>query len=138
MCSASAPLDILVLSDLHEPDPAAASGPVSGRRGEWARLFAMRAIERLRQQGIEPGLILVLGDLVDDGNAPGAEAAWMRLAGQLLGTGIPVLAVPGNHDERPERVAALFNTEPGLHRIGGYGFLAVSYTHLTLPTILRV
>jgi histidinol phosphatase-like PHP family hydrolase len=123
MSDATAPLDILILSDLHCSCSEATPNPMPGGGGAWARLFALRALEQLRQEGREPGLILLLGDLVADGHAPGAESVWMQLAGELLATGIPVLALPGNHDERPDRVAALFNTPPGLRRIGGYGFL---------------
>ncbi len=118
-----APLNVLVLSDLHSPGLTATPNALSRRCGEWAHLFVTRAIERLRQENAGPDLILLLGDLLENGDAPDSEAAWMQLAGAVLATGIPVLALPGNHDEHPERVAAFFNTAPGLHRIGGYGFL---------------
>jgi hypothetical protein len=45
-----------------------------------------------------------------------AEAARQR--------GVPVLAVPGNHDGDYARFAGIFGCGPGLHRVGEYGFLA--------------
>ena len=45
--------------------------------------------------GIEPDLLLATGDLSEDGSAESYEI----LAGMLAQPGVPVLALPGNHDE---------------------------------------
>lgn len=125
-----APLNVLVISDLHYPGLIAHPNRLAARRGEWMPLFMERAIQRLRQLDAGPDLILLLGDLLNDGDAPGAETAWMQLAGALLKLDIPVLAIAGNHDVHPERVVAFFNTSLGLHRIGGYGFLVFNDRHV--------
>ena len=116
-------LDVLILADLHYTALARHACASPRRQAPLATMLVQKALARLRQQGVKPGLIVLLGDLVDDGEAPAAAADLARLAGELLKTGIRVLAVPGNHDGDPARVAQLFDSSPGLHLIDGYGFL---------------
>ena len=117
------PLDVLILADLHYTARARHACATSSRQTPLALMFVQKALARLRDQGITPGLILLLGDLVDDGDAPGSAEDLTQLAGELLKTGIRILAVPGNHDGDPARVAQLFDSAPGLHLVSGYGFL---------------
>lgn len=117
------PLDILVLADLHYTRLARHACPLPSRHSALAPVLVNKALARLRQEGVTPGLIVLLGDLVDNGDAPDAARDLLALAGELRRTGIPLLAVPGNHDGDAARVAQLFDCAPGLHRIGGYGFL---------------
>ncbi len=117
------PLDVLILADLHYTARARHACAIASRQTPLALLFVQKALARLRDQGITPGLILLLGDLVDDGDAPGGADDLTHLAGELLKTGIRILAVPGNHDGDPARVARLFDSAPGLHLVDGYGFL---------------
>ena len=119
-------LDVLILADLHYTSLARHTCPISARQAPLARELMHKALHRLRQTGVEPQLIILLGDLVDNGQAPGAELDLARLAGDLQKTGIRVLAVPGNHDNAPERYAGLFDSAPGLHLVNGYGFLLFS------------
>jgi histidinol phosphatase-like PHP family hydrolase len=116
-------LDVLVLADLHYTAHARHACPIPQRQSTLARILVRKALGRLRQEGVTPGLIVLLGDLVDDGDAPGAGRDLTELAGELMRTGIPVLAVPGNHDGDPEALSRTFGCRPGLHEIGGYGFL---------------
>jgi histidinol phosphatase-like PHP family hydrolase len=118
-----APLDILVLADLHYTTLARRNCPCTARQAPLALMLVHKALARLRHEGITPGLILLLGDLVDDGDAPDARNDLARLAGELQRSGIRVLAVPGNHDGPPETVGQLFDSAPGLHLVDGYGFL---------------
>jgi Icc protein len=57
--------------------------------------------------GREPDLLLVTGDLSEDGSAESYEA----LARMLARPGVPVLALPGNHDD-PALLAAYFPGSP--------------------------
>lgn len=116
------PLDILLVSDLHFRNQTRLPTPHPTRRGEWGALFLRKSLHRLNHLGIQPGLIILLGDLLDDGLAAGAEDDLAELARILQSLKIPVLAVPGNHDGDRDRFSRLFNP-PGLHEIGGYGFL---------------
>ena len=124
------PLDVLIVADPHYTALARQAGEDSARQTTLALMLIQKALWRLRNQGITPGLILLLGDLVDDGDAPRSVSDLMHLAGALLKTGIRVLAVPGNHDGDPARVAQFFGSEPGLHLVNGYGFLLFADQHV--------
>ncbi len=65
------------------------------------------AIERLLGLDRRPDLVLLSGDLVDDGH-PDDYAAALELLGELT---IPYLAISGNHDHREHfRQAFVSNT----------------------------
>ncbi len=116
-------LDILVISDLHYMGNASAACSAPARRCEWGALLLRKALLRLRHQGIQPNLILLLGDIVNDGTASDAEQDLRTVADFAHKIGVPVLAVPGNHDGAAARIQRIFRCPPGLYEIGGYGFL---------------
>ncbi len=84
---------IAVLTDLHGGSP----GAIGARRSEIADVLLLRAIHRINRC-LEPDLVAVLGDLVDDGRAPGADQ-WRRTIRETLDLlDAPVVVLPGNHD----------------------------------------
>lgn len=87
---------IAVLSDLHA-GPAVAG---SECRGDLAECLLRRAVNRLRRW-LRPDVVLVLGDLVEDATAAGAEQQLRRLAEIIGKLECPVAVLRGNHD--PER-----------------------------------
>jgi Icc protein len=88
---------LLHLSDIHF---TASGGAVDGRDPD-ARLETV--LDAVARQFARPDLVIVSGDLTDDAS----EAGCRRLATRLDRLGVPVLAVPGNHD-RSEFVRAAF------------------------------
>jgi histidinol phosphatase-like PHP family hydrolase/predicted MPP superfamily phosphohydrolase len=118
-------LDILVVSDLHYVNHTGMASRHAARQGEWGLLLMRKALHRLRLLGIRPGLVVVLGDLVDDGLAAGADKDFAELAAALKSMGVATLVVHGNHDGDTTSFEALFGA-PGLHVIGGYGFLVMN------------
>lgn len=118
-------LDILVMADLHHTG----AGDVTPADRDHLRtfrdgpLFVRKALLRMKHEGVNPGLIAVLGDLVDDGLSPAAEQGLSAMAEELKRTQVPFIVVPGNHDGAPERVDRIFGSPPGLREIGGFGFL---------------
>lgn len=71
-----------------------------------------RALEQLERSGINPGAIVVTGDLADLGEPD----AYQRLRGELEPVakrmGSQLIWVMGNHDERGAYAAALFGGDP--------------------------
>jgi hypothetical protein len=116
-------LELLVLSDLHYIGVADRVCPIPARKCGLGPALVRAAYQELRQAGIEPDLLILLGDLVDDGLADGADADLAAVAEAAQETGLPLLALPGNHDGDPAQFARLYRCPPGLHEIGGYGYL---------------
>ena len=116
-------LDVLVIADLHYVDKADHVCSIERRKSDLGPLLVKGAFQRLRDDGVDVGLAILLGDVVDNGLADGAGADVEAVAETARGLGVPVLAVPGNHDGEYGRFATAFACGPGLHEVGGYGFL---------------
>ncbi len=106
------PLDVLLVSDLHDAAPAAPAS-IEGA------VLLRKAFRRLRAVGVEVNLLIILGDVT----AKGAENRLRAVAEEASRADTPVLAIPGNHDGDIQRFAEMFDCQPGLHEINGYGFL---------------
>ncbi|MBN1348501.1 metallophosphoesterase [candidate division KSB1 bacterium] len=116
-------LDILVLSDLHYIDKASHTGSIGKRNSFLGPLLIQKALQRLAYQNIRLDLMVILGDVVDNGDADGAEIDLAGVAHTAQDSGLPILALPGNHDGDAERFARIFGCHPGLHEINGYGLV---------------
>lgn len=109
------PVRLLQLSDIHL---SAGGTPVEGRDPA-RRLRAVLAAARLET---EPADALVLtGDLTDDGSRSGCH----DLRAALAPLGLPILAVPGNHDD-PRAVRDTFG--PDVLEIGGWRIAGIDST----------
>lgn len=93
-------IHLLQLSDTH----FAAGGEVVNGRNPAARLAEV--LEAVRLGGSPIDALVVTGDLTDDGS----RAACADLAAALAPLGVPILAVPGNHDD-PRVVRDLFRPD---------------------------
>ena len=120
---------LLAISDLHYTGFARETAQAPALRGELARTLLSKVFLRLSHMGIKPDLVVLLGDFVENGNDRNAELDLITLNGELTRSGIPVLAVPGNHDPEPSKINNVFNTAPGLHEVGGYGFVVFNDTY---------
>jgi predicted MPP superfamily phosphohydrolase len=117
-------LDLLVLTDLHYVDAADHTCTIEERRCELGPALIRGAFQQLEREGIELDALVLLGDLVDQGCATGAETDLATLAETAHVCGLTVLALPGNHDGSEAQFAAQLGCcGPGLHELGGYGFL---------------
>jgi len=113
-------LDVLVISDLHY---ASGGATVGERHVSLGPVLLDKCVARLRHEGIQPDVLVLAGDQIDEGAVAQADADMVALVVAAKRAGLPVLAVPGNHDNDGDRVARMFGCRPGLHEIGGYGFL---------------
>jgi len=115
-------LDLVIVADVHYVDQADHTCPIPARNAPLGRELIQRAWRRIERTG-SPDAIVLMGDLVDNGEAPGAERDLAALKTELEGIGIPILVVPGNHDGDPDRLLRLFDDRPGLHEINGYALV---------------
>ena len=116
-------LDVLVLSDLHYVREADHVCPIEQRKCALGVTLVERAFERMWDRGVDVVLVIVLGDVVDNGEANGADVDFAAVAEAVRGPGIPVLAVPGNHDGDTARFYRTFGCSSGVHEVGDYRFL---------------
>jgi len=121
-------LTLLAIADLHYTGLARQTAQPPQLRGELARTLLDKVFKRLAHMGVRPDVTVLLGDLIENAADRGADLDLLTLYGELTRSGIPTLALPGNHDTEPAAFNALFGTAPGLHEVGGYGFLVFSDT----------
>jgi len=128
-------VDALIVSDLHYVRAADHVCTIPERQTSLALDLCQRAYETLCKQGIELDLAIVLGDVVDEGTAEGADHDLEEVARAMRAWRIPILAVPGNHDGDGERFFEIFGCSPGLHTVGGVGLMlfedSVGEEHVT-------
>ena len=118
-------LDLLVLADPHYVEHADHTCPVPARQAWFGREAVARAVRRTVREA-RPDAVVLVGDLVDEGRARGAEEDLAAIRETLVAFDLPVLAVPGNHDGDPQRLFSLFGDEPGLRHLGGYQVITVA------------
>ena len=110
-------MNIAILNDLHFGVSEGAA-----RKCEYAQIFLKRAVRRLNQL-IRPDIVLVLGDLLNDGESPDAVERLHALRKVLDTLDAPYLAIPGNHDPAPDDFYAVFARPADMVDIGGVRFL---------------
>ncbi|MGD8237895.1 MAG: metallophosphoesterase [Armatimonadota bacterium] len=117
-CRRQPSLDLLILADLHFVESAQHECPIPRRRADLGPELIRRAWERAVRQGA-PDAVVLMGDLVDNGNADRADQDLQRLRDELADTGVPILVVPGNHDGDPRRLLRIFGDQGGAHELNG-------------------
>ena len=94
--------------------------------GPW---LIRKALRRMEWEGVKPDVLVLAGDLIENGGADSADRDLEEIAKAASHAGIPLLVVPGNHDGDPERVARIFGCRPVPHRIGEAAFLVLHDTY---------
>jgi len=116
-------LDLLVLTDLHYIHAADDVGTIAERHCDLGPALIRAAFQDVQKAGVRPDVLLLLGDLVNNGLATGADDDLAEIAQAARATGLPVLALPGNHDGDAATFVALLGCPAGLHEVGGVGFM---------------
>ena len=110
---------MLVIADPHYVRAAGRECTMSDRMGQHTLEWTQRAIEETMRIN-PPDAIALMGDIVDNGYAVGAEKDIAEFAKVIKATGVPVIVVPGNHDGNAERVFEAFGDARGRHCINNY------------------
>ena len=116
-------LNILAISDLHYIGKADHVCNHEKRHNSLGALAVRKALRRLQWDNLSVDLIILLGDLVDNGEADGAREDLKSLAAEIKQLDKPVLAVNGNHDGSATSYSDCFDCPEGIYYFGGYGFL---------------
>ncbi|HUT73498.1 MAG TPA: metallophosphoesterase [Armatimonadota bacterium] len=111
-------LKIVALSDTHY---ARCDAALRGS-GAIADILLRRAVHRINRM-IQPDVTLLLGDLLENGEGPDAEASWRRLRAIADGLESPFIALPGNHDGDPEAFYRVFPRPGEMLDLKGMRFL---------------
>jgi Icc protein len=94
------PLRVIQLSDCH-----VAEDPCADYRGQNADRNLSAVLTAV--ENWQPDLILLTGDVSEDASGP----SYQRVSEKLAKTRVPVLALPGNHDD-PQVMREFFSTGP--------------------------
>ena len=116
-------LEILAVTDLHFVGTAQRVCPHPARRTRLAHTLLRKAWLRLQHLGCRPDVVVLLGDALDDGDAPEAARDLEALAEAAKAFGVPLVSVRGNHDGDAATYERILGTKPGLHVINGVGLL---------------
>lgn len=111
-------INILALTDIHYIGMADHTCKIEKRKTKQALDLIQKVYQSVDRNQID--LVILLGDLVDNGKAPGADEDLSALNVELKKLGKPIIVVPGNHDSDPQTVFQIFNDYEGLHKVNGY------------------
>lgn len=112
-------LDLIVLGDIHYVGPDVPARTGSELRFRFGLELGVRAVRDALRSG-RPDAVVLVGDIVDRGTAPGAMDDLRRVRDALAAFNLPVIAVPGNHDDHPGEVERIFGCCRGRHALKGY------------------
>jgi histidinol phosphatase-like PHP family hydrolase len=113
------PLTILTMTDLHYLRRLREGQAEPSRVYRLALEWMVRAFREACRVST-PDVIVLLGDLLEDGASSGAESDAAELAAAAREAGLPVIVAPGNHDMEAARLLKVFGDHAGAHRIKGY------------------
>jgi len=119
---------LLVIADVHYASQAAEApeGPAERHRPLGRELMRRAVEDAARRGGFDA--VALMGDLIDDGNAPCALADLRALRAEIRAAApnVPLLVVGGNHDNQDDRVLDVFGSPPVPVALGGYRFCIFS------------
>ncbi|MBA4388454.1 MAG: hypothetical protein C0404_10770 [Verrucomicrobia bacterium] len=116
-------VDVLIVTDLHYAGPGAAPPALAQRKCRFGLELARRAVRDALRFG-KPDVILLLGDLVEDGHAACAAADLAEIHKEISSFGIQTIAIPGNHDAGT--AGEIFWNGPEQQEINGHVFVPFS------------
>ncbi|MCI9626023.1 MAG: hypothetical protein HFI90_04495 [Clostridia bacterium] len=117
-------LRILFLTDLHYIGKAEHTCNVAVRQTHLAAVLLKQVFEQVPAEAYD--VIVLGGDLTDNGNAVGAEEDLLELKQIMKAQNKPVLVVRGNHDAPEELFQNMFADETQPVTAGGYHLLGFS------------
>ena len=111
-------LKVLAVADTHYINKAQHKCVLEERKTWLAPKLLSHALAAA--EGSQVDVIVLLGDLVDNGTAVGALSDLTEIKEIVSRSGLPVIVVPGNHDGDPQTYLDIFGDYEGVHEIKGY------------------
>jgi histidinol phosphatase-like PHP family hydrolase len=112
-------LELLLIADVHLVREARHECPIPARNAGLGLELVRRArLRAQRERRIDA--VMLMGDLVDNGEAVDADRDLRALTEEIGKSEAPAIVVPGNHDGSAERLLRLFGDQAGVHRVNGY------------------
>ncbi|MHC4789247.1 MAG: metallophosphoesterase, partial [Planctomycetota bacterium] len=90
--------------------------------GEIADILLLRVVGRLNRS-VKPDLTLVLGDILEDGAAPGTPDRLRRMREIVDQADSPTIVIPGNHDGDVDAFYEAFERPPAFLDVRGVRFV---------------
>lgn len=112
-------LHLVVITDVHFGD----DNQITQRRCSIGDILLERAVRRINTL-IKPEVVLVLGDLTDNGSASDTEERLLDLRKILAKLSCPYIVIPGNHDGDDDLFYRVFNRPGEFTDVAGARFLA--------------
>jgi histidinol phosphatase-like PHP family hydrolase/predicted phosphodiesterase len=110
---------IAVISDVHYDSTSFDSEQPYAALADILLLRAVHRINRL----VQPDIVLILGDMVDLGDAPSALNCLGELRDTIGLVHAPVMVLPGNHDPDPETFFSILGPSPPCVEVKGTRFV---------------
>ncbi len=114
-------IKILIMTDIHYDRD---NNSLSKRETTMGLELIKRVRTSLENESID--LILLLGDLIDNGLSPKASGYLNEIKDELERFKMPYIVVAGNHDGDIDRIHEIFGNHEGLHIINDYQIVTFS------------
>lgn len=108
-------LRLTIISDIHQAsnvyeETAGAIPPIPGVE------LLKRVARRIKAEDNCDALIIA-GDILNNGSSADADDNYKALLDMAESAGVPVIAIPGNHDGDPRRMLSVFGEYSGAHEL---------------------
>ena len=113
-------LKILLIADIHYINRAKTSCLLPERKTKFGLEFLQRIRNRILAEKNKPDAIILLGDLIDNGLASGAEHDLKALKQEIEKFKIPAFYILGNHDGEYSKFYSIFPEPPNPYFINNY------------------
>ena len=110
---------LLVMADVHYVGAARHECVMPARRATLGLELVQRVCGWAQRTHFVPDAVVLLGDLVDNGNADGAPPDLAALRDAVEKLGVPVIVIPGNHDGNRARFESVFGPSKPVVELNG-------------------
>jgi len=117
-------MKIGIFSDPHLRGAVPGTSSVEQRKSRWMGEAIRRSLEFFIENKTD--LLVVPGDIVDDGSHSAAEEDLNTINSMVREAGIPAIVVAGNHDPAPDKFYRIFSRPDKISRTGNCEFITFS------------